>query len=96
MNRQTPHRAIEEQTLVATLTVKELAPDHKHDEYCQTAVLQVGESNSEFSIDNRDIVVWSWTVHGASQTVVQETLHPRNLYFEHHRLIAGHLGQKHT
>lgn len=53
-------------------TEEELLLEQKPEENCRTTPLQVGQSNTEFLIDNRAFLVRRWTADGATQVVVSE------------------------
>lgn len=55
--RRGPLRATEKQTLDRPLTEWKIVLEQKHDKYCQTAELHVGQPESKLSIGNGELLV---------------------------------------
>lgn len=68
--------------------------EQKLERYCRAAAFIVGQPYTEFSIDNREILVQGSKVDGATQNSVPETLRARFLHLNHYLLIARRSEQR--
>lgn len=63
------------------------------DKYYKSPLLQVGETNTEFQLDDRELLRRKSIIDSAIRNVVPEPLRNRILYISHFLLTAEHPGQ---